>query len=344
MLCPTSLVLERNFDEFDSVNTLLINHESDSLASLFSQQVAACHALSLDYQHFTTLKQQASERLQCHFGVNLPKEAPQQYEQVILYYPKAKPLARYLFALAQSHLTENGILWVVGENKSGVKTLAKQLPDGFSAPIKQDNARHCLLFSSVCHTPTPMPPLQQWLSHYPIEVDGETLQISMLPGVFSDKRLDKGSELFLKHMPELKGRVLDFGCGCGVIGLVAAKRYPDIKLECIDINAMALASTELTLASNQVNAKVYPSDGLQEVEYGLKAILSNPPFHDGLQTSTSVAMEFIRQSKKKLKRRSVWQIVANGHLPYSDAIATHFGPVNIIDNDGRFKIYRQSIG
>ncbi|WP_095505578.1 class I SAM-dependent methyltransferase [Paraferrimonas sedimenticola] len=341
MLTAPSQLIERNLDVFDNTPTLFLNHEDDAMALEFAMAERPVTALSFDYQHHQQLQRLQSPVLFSHFGTQLPETAPQSYEQVVIYYPKAKALAKYLFALAASYLTPNGMLWVVGENKSGIKSLAKQLPDAFAPAIKQDNARHCLLFSAVCSAPVPMPPLKDWVNHYTVQTPQGELSMSILPGVFSDKRLDKGTELFLEHLPELKGRVLDFGCGCGVIACVAKKAYPDIELECVDINAMALASTKMTLERNQIQAKVYPSNGLQQVEYGLKAILSNPPFHDGLNTSTSVAMEFIRLSKQKLKRRSLWQIVANGHLPYADAIATHFGQARVIADNGKFKIYQQ---
>lgn len=38
----------------------------------------------------------------------------------------------------------------------------------------------------------------------------------------------------------MKGELLDFGCGAGVIGSVLAKRNPDLKVNMVDISALAL--------------------------------------------------------------------------------------------------------
>ena len=44
----------------------------------------------------------------------------------------------------------------------------------------------------------------------------------------------------------LSGKVLDFGCGAGVIGSVMALLNPDIELEMCDISALAVASSKAT--------------------------------------------------------------------------------------------------
>jgi len=181
--------------------------------------------------------------------------------------------------------------------------------------------------------------LSDWVSQYQLATPQGEISICNLVGVFSEKRLDLGTELLLSHLPTLSGRVLDFGCGAGVITAALLKAQPSLSLECVDINAMALASCELTLAANGMTAKVYPSDGLAQTTGKFNGIISNPPFHDGLASTTSIAQNFVTDSAKQLQHNGIWQIVANRHLPYSDIIAAEFGQLKVVADNNKYKLY-----
>ncbi|MCU7375068.1 hypothetical protein PEC18_30680 [Paucibacter sp. O1-1] len=130
----------------------------------------------------------ANNTLECYFGHQLPDNlANEKYDSVIIYFPKAKPLMGYLLQLAAQHMAIDGLLVVIGENKGGVKSIAKLMPAYFSAPIKQDNARHCLLFTSYLTQAAPPLSLTDWLSQYTLDTPQGQLQICNLVGVFSEK-------------------------------------------------------------------------------------------------------------------------------------------------------------
>ena len=320
----------------------MLNHEADLLPKALLDIAASVDALALDYHHHLHLAPHANSKLRCYFGHELPQQdplTPEKYDTVIVYFPKAKPLAPYLFNLAANHLLPNGQLLVVGENKGGIKSLVKLLPEYFTTGMKLDNARHCLLFGSNLEGSAPAIKLSDWVSQYQLATPQGEINICNLVGVFSEKRLDLGTELLLSHLPTLSGRVLDFGCGAGVITAALLKEQPSLALECIDINAMALASCELTLAANGMTAKVYPSDGLAQTTGKFNGIISNPPFHDGLASTTSIAQNFVSDSAKQLQDNGIWQIVANRHLPYSDIIAAEFGQLKVVADNNKYKLY-----
>ena len=58
---------------------------------------------------------------------------------------------------------------------------------------------------------------------YDYEFRGRTFTFKTDAGVFSKGETDEGSALLLNSLPELSGRVLDLGCGSGVIGISLAR-------------------------------------------------------------------------------------------------------------------------
>ncbi|GGI78300.1 ribosomal RNA small subunit methyltransferase C [Shewanella gelidii] len=341
VLSNPSQVLIRNSELFEHQRVLVLNYESDLLPLKLLENTTEVEALALDYHHHLTMVPHQSDRLHLHFGHSLPQS--KIFDTVIVFFPKAKNLAPYLFALAASHLSESGQLLVVGENKGGIKSLAKNTHHCFSRFHKLDSARHCILFAAELVQSAPAIQLQDWSSSYQLETAAGTIEICNLVGVFSEKKIDAGTALMLENLPSLHGRTLDFGCGAGVIAAILLKQQPELEMECVDINAMALASCELTLQANDLKAKVYPSDGLKQTQGKFDAIISNPPFHDGLASTLSITTEFVAESRQRLNANGLWQIVANRHLPYSDAIAQHFDTVNCIAENNKYKIYQNRI-
>ncbi|VTN13803.1 Ribosomal RNA small subunit methyltransferase C [Raoultella terrigena] len=64
---------------------------------------------------------------------------------------------------------------------------------------------------------------EQYWGEYPLD----NLTIKTLPGVFSRDGLDVGSQLLLSTLtPHTKGKVLDVGCGAGVLATVLASHSP----------------------------------------------------------------------------------------------------------------------
>ena len=337
MLTHPSQLISRNQEYFQNKKVLLLNHESDQLVAELKHTAQHICTLALDYNHYLAVKHHESEQVTCYFGHQLPDE--QYFDCVVIYYPKAKPLAGYLYQLAANHLSQGGELFIVGENKGGVKSVPKQLPEYFSKANKIDNARHCLLYVSELENKAKPIALKDWVTEYALQTPQGELKICNLVGVFSQKQLDKGTELLLENLEAVNGRVLDFGCGAGVITAALLKANPELTVDCVDINAMALASCEMTMAANGFKVHVYASDGFSSIQGDFDAVISNPPFHDGLKATTDIAERFVANSAQSLTEGGVFQIVANRHLPYSEVIAASFGEVNVCAENNKYKIY-----
>ncbi len=330
---PSQLVL-KHLDRLPT-RLLLLNADSDTLPHALSEAGKQVHILTSDYLNHQRLSQQHSGA-RLHFGIN---GQGIEAEAAILRIPKAREQLRYLAALACAVLPEGAPVYLVGENKGGIRSAGKTVQSLLGQCPKLASGNHCQLLSGQVQQARPLDLADWWLPYDVTTPDGP-LSLASLPGVFSHGELDPGTELLLQHLPaHPKGRVLDFGCGDGVIGAFLARRNPEIELEMVDINAMALAASEQTLLQNGLKGRVYPSNGLDQVEGQFDLIVSNPPFHHGAEQTFDTARQFIRDAARALKPGGQLIIVANHHLPYGDDLAHAFGRVNILAANNKFKIY-----
>jgi len=84
-----------------------------------------------------------------------------------------------------------------------------------------------------------------------------------------------------------KGRVLDVGAGCGVVGLLVARDNPKIELEAVEKQDAFVEYATINARVNSIKYKMHKSDFLdldESVKYDY--IISNPPFyHDSVSVS-----------------------------------------------------------
>ena len=119
-----------------------------------------------------------------------------------------------------------------------------------------------------------------------LELAGREVTVETVSGTFSPTRLDLGTSVLLRHLPEPPaGDVLDLGCGWGPIALHTALEAKDAEVElrvwALDVNSRSLKTTaanarRLGLETvRTVTAEDIPAD----VQFA--AIRSNPPIRIG---------------------------------------------------------------
>ncbi|MBF7730383.1 class I SAM-dependent methyltransferase [Pseudomonas sp. N040] len=263
----------------------------------------------------------------------------EDFTAAVLFLPKSRELTDYLLQALACRLPGRE-LFLVGEKRAGIESASKQLA-AFGKPRKLDSARHCQLWQVTVEQVPAQPVLETLGQHFSLELEDGPLQVISLPGVFSHGRLDRGTALLLQHLDRLpSGHLLDFGCGAGVLGAVLKRRYPASQVSLLDVDAFAIASSRLTLAANGLQAEVLAGDGIHAAPSGLAAILSNPPFHQGVHTSYAATEQLLREAASHLQGRGEIRLVANNFLQYAPLIEKHLGPCRTLAAADGFHVYR----
>jgi len=120
--------------------------------------------------------------------------------------------------------------------------------------------------------------------HIPFEYRDHHIVFISDYGVFSKERVDYGTRVLLNCMQidQTKQRLLDVGCGYGVIGISLKKEYPWLKIEMVDVNERAVHLANASIKYNHVESiKAYRSSVYENVEGTFDIIVSNPPIRAG---------------------------------------------------------------
>ena len=103
----------------------------------------------------------------------------------------------------------------------------------------------------------------------------------------------KGSSVYIEHLPIKENQtMLDMGCGCGVIGITALKKYNLKYVVCADINGYAVRNTKRNIQLHNLGDCItaVQSDVFSNIDNRKKFdfIFWNAPYFDGEKESGSV--------------------------------------------------------
>ncbi|CAM5308889.1 Ribosomal RNA large subunit methyltransferase G OS=Streptomyces tendae OX=1932 GN=rlmG PE=3 SV=1 [Streptomyces tendae] len=164
-------------------------------------------------------------------------------------------------------------------------------------------------------------------------------------GVFCADRLDIGTRFFLRHLPEpgVFRRVVDLGCGNGVVGTAVALADADAELLFTDESFQAVASARATYRANEVagQAEFRVGDGLAGVPDGsADLVLNNPPFHSHQATTDATAWRMFTGARRVLRPGGELWVVGNRHLGYHVKLRRLFGNSRLVAGDRKFVVLK----
>ena len=164
-------------------------------------------------------------------------------------------------------------------------------------------------------------------------INGVELVFETSPELFSPGGIDAGTRAMLS-VAEFRedDKVLDLGCGYGVVGILAARLIGAGKVTMSDLNRKAVEFAAKNAELNGVaGVRILQSDGLQQIDdkdYSL--ILSNPPYHEDF----SVPKAFIEKGFNRLLMGGRMMMVTKRETWYRNKLTAIFGGVRVWHIEG----------
>ena len=261
---------------------------------------------------------------------------PAGTDLVVILLPRARPRLEMLLAALAADIEAPLECWVAGAGREGIRGAARSLARFAGDVTQRDSARHCKLYSGrLLPSGTVFRP-EAFMRSCTLE----DMEFMTLPGVFSHGRLDAGTALLVEALRQRppSGRVLDLGCGSGVLSAWLASQ--GARVTAVDNSATALWCTRHNLEQAAVEAEVHASDGFSAVKGSFDSLCTNPPFHEGAQHNPELTREFLRQAPTHLVPGGQLIMVANRGLPYADVLQDSFARVETVKENRHFRVWR----
>ena len=152
-------------------------------------------------------------------------------------------------------------------------------------------------------------------------------------GVASDGRSDPRPEL----------RVVDLGCGTGILATAFALNHPEALVTATDRSAAAAASARATAAANGVTDRVtvtLDDAGSELPDAAADLILLNPPFHLGQSVHAGAATRLFEAAARLLRPGGALLTVFNSSLAYRAELTRLIGPTQQLHRTTKFTVTR----
>lgn len=168
-------------------------------------------------------------------------------------------------------------------------------------------------------------------------VNNNLLTLQTDAGVFSRLGIDFGSRLLIENVKVEDGqKVLDLGCGNGVIGIALAKTA-NIVLTMCDVNLRALELSRNNCTLNQIEATIIESDAVSQIADMYDVVVTNPPIRAG----KDVVFSFYEGASQHLNDQGVLYVVIQkkqGAASTIKKLETLFHNVQVIAKDKGYYI------
>jgi len=169
---------------------------------------------------------------------------------------------------------------------------------------------------------------------------GSELEFYSGSGVFSKKKIDKGTEILINNCSVKEGDdVLDLGCGIGVVGIAIKKDCQSCNLYLTDINKRAVKLARMNAELNNAEVRLFQGNLYEPLKDKMfNVILTNPPYTAGRE----VCYKIIGEAKEHLKQGGSLQLVARhqkGGRMLEQKMKEVFGNVKELVKKAGYRVY-----
>ncbi|MCD4751406.1 MAG: methyltransferase [Thermoanaerobaculales bacterium] len=282
-------------------------------------------------------------------AVGLPSRVAEgEFSQAVVHLQKGRAATQEGLWTAWKNLGLGGRLLLAGGNELGIKSAVKRLAQelGQEGTLLVNRARSRVVSFDRTEHPGPEVPTSAELE---VESGGDVFTLRSAIGVFSADRVDRGTRLLLDHLDAVDPptRILDMGCGIGVLGLAALKRWPEVTAVLADVDRRAVEAATRNAVELDLEDRCRTAwwDAIQEKPPSTNCdlVLINPPFHSGKKIDLDPARAMFRSLDQVLAPRGSALIVANRTLPYERQLEG-IGRIRMVLDEAGFKLLELAFG
>jgi 16S rRNA (guanine1207-N2)-methyltransferase len=323
-------------DNAGALSTALADHHPKMLSDSYLVHVATCNNLARNALDVSAVQPLASF-----------DPLPASIDVVVMKIPKSLALLEDQLYRIAPHIHEKTV-FIAGAMTRHIHTSTLKLFANIVGPIRSSfSERKARLIFCNPDRALERPP-NPWPKTYTVG----TNVITSHAGVFSASRLDGGTGFLLEHLtqPAEPLRVVDLGCGNGILGVRTAFNNPEAEVTFIDESYRAVASAEATFRANlgpARTARFLVGNGMFEMANGvpplkgsIDRVLNNPPFHENHAICDAMAWQMFSESRAVLRRGGELWVVGNRHLAYHAKLKHLFGNCDLVSSNARFVVLR----
>ncbi|HZZ72351.1 MAG TPA: methyltransferase [Pirellulales bacterium] len=174
----------------------------------------------------------------------------------------------------------------------------------------------------------PLKRVRKFASSFAFRDRGRLFSLMTRPGVFAHRQIDPGARHLINAIEVQPGeRVLDLGCGSGVVAVALAARAERVQVFAVDSHARAVECTAVNAAANGLaNIVVEHSATGPSAGAPFDLVAANPPYYAGL----GIAQFFLETAQAQLRRGGRIVVVMKQPAWYAEQLPRFFRDVEIV--------------